>query len=276
VGARLPNVMTDRPIKCRSVFVSDLHLGSAGCKAALFLDFLQAIECEHLFLVGDIIDFWVSKKQGKWNQTHTDAVQALLGFSGRGTTLYLTPGNHDAELRRLNGFEFAGIFIDHSFEHQTADGRRWLVVHGDFFDRTVTTLKPVAVASAKVYEAITRLNTMSNAAKGHAPDAPTNFSASLKKGVKRSVAYLNNFEERITADAASQGYDGVICGHIHSPKIATHPSGAEYVNVGDWVEHSSAVIEHFDGRLEMISWPPCAPSGSNGTLGGKGRVVGLF
>jgi len=243
----------DHPLKYRTVFISDLHLGSAACKEEAITDFLHAVECEKLYLVGDIIDTWVMTAR-KWQQVHTNIVRTVLGIAKKGTTIYYTPGNHDSFLRKLIRAELGNVVIDHQFVHETADGKRYLVVHGDFFDKSVNGVKFLAHAGAWTYEGIARLHNWREKVFG--PRSPDKARFSLKARFKGFLEYFTNFEEKIVVDAANQGYDGVICGHIHKPKIVPHESGATYINTGDWMENLSAVVEHFDGRLELVFWDP--------------------
>jgi UDP-2,3-diacylglucosamine pyrophosphatase LpxH len=238
----------------RSVFISDLHLGSAGCKTEKIQEFLRNIECEHLYLVGDIIDMWVSIKAGKWRQKHTNIVRTILGKSKYGCMVRYTPGNHDALFRRMNGAEMGNIAVDHSFTHFTADGKKLLVVHGDLFDRSVTSLRPIAWIGTWLYECVTVLTALVNQVREKRGLGASDFSSRIKKRFKQAVQYVTSFEERIVVDAWNQGYDGVVCGHIHRPRIESHEYGGIYLNTGDWVENCTALVEHTDGRLELVRW----------------------
>ncbi len=239
-------------LKFRAVFVSDIHLGSTKCQAEKARAFLHAVQCEKLYLVGDIIDLWVSKRQGKWTQDHTNVIRTILGKSKRGCQVYLTPGNHDSDLRRLNGLEFGNILIEHEFTHETAEGKKYLVVHGDFFDKSVTTLKPLAVVASWAYEGLSNVNKIANKARNASGKDSTDFSGNAKKNMKRAISYFTQFPDRITVDAKNRGFDGVICGHIHRPSFEYHDCDAWYINIGDWMENCTALVEHFDGRMELI------------------------
>jgi len=246
-------------LKFRAVFVSDIHLGSTKCQAEKARAFLRAIECEQLYLVGDIIDLWVSKRQGKWTQDHTNVIRTILGISKRGCQVYLTPGNHDSDLRRLNGLNFGNILIEHEFTHITAEGKRYLVVHGDFFDKSVTTLKPLAVVASWCYEGLSNVNKVVNKTRGASGKETTDFSGNAIKNFKKAISYFTQFPDRITTDAKNRGYEGVICGHIHRPSFEYYDCEAWYINIGDWMENCTALVEHFDGRLELIYYDDIAP-----------------
>lgn len=238
----------------RSVFISDLHLGSAACHTDRLRRFLEAVECENLYLVGDIIDIWVGTHSGKWTQAHTNILRTILSKAHAGATVWYCPGNHDALFRKLCGAELGQLFVDHQFVHTTADGRRLLVVHGDLYDRIVYTLKPLAWVGAWCYEALTIIGAWLSVLQTRRPQVRGNLADRAKRRVKNLVKYISNFEERITVDAFRLGYAGVVCGHIHGPALARHETGAVYANTGDWVSHCSAIVERWNGDLELVTW----------------------
>ncbi|MCC7102090.1 MAG: metallophosphoesterase [Fimbriimonadaceae bacterium] len=238
----------------RAVFISDLHLGSITCNAEAIQTFLVNTDCETLYLVGDIMDMWVSRKKGKWRQEHTDIVSSILSKARQGTDVFLTPGNHDSEFRRLNGIGFGNIHVDHEFCHTTLEGKRLWVIHGDYLDRSVTTLKWLAYLGAWVHEGLGGFNVFWNRWAKRLGRPPSDFSGLAKKRVKDFVQYFTNFDDRITVDAKNAGYDGVVCGHIHKPAFVEHETGALYINTGDWMKHCTALVEHLDGRLELVHW----------------------
>lgn len=236
------------PLTFRSVFISDLHLGSAACKAEEIQDFLSSFHSEKLYLVGDVIDLWVMLKKGKWNQSHTNVVRALLGKSKRGCQVYFTPGNHDAFLRKVNGAELGNIYLDDAFIHELADGRQALVIHGDQFDKSVKFL-PLAMLGAWMFEWVSVLN----AKKKRASNRPLATTA-IKKRFKKMISSLTSFEDKLAWQAALHDCSVVICGHIHRPALRDIDD-VLYGNCGDWVENLTAIVEHFDGRLELLTWP---------------------
>lgn len=243
--------MANNELGYRSVFVSDLHLGSGGCKTESIRHFLHDVECEYLYLVGDILDMWVA---GKWKQAHTNVVRTVLGKSKGGCMIRYTPGNHDALLRKLNGCEFGNIAVDDSFVHVTADGKKLMVIHGDLFDRSVTGFKPLAWIGAWCYECLTVIDSWTLSLRQQRKTPARGLSSLAKQKLKSLIQYMTSFEERITVSAQRQGFDGVICGHIHKPRMEALPNGMLYINSGDWIEHCTAVVEHWDGRLELLSW----------------------
>ncbi|MGE0000598.1 MAG: UDP-2,3-diacylglucosamine diphosphatase [Fimbriimonadaceae bacterium] len=245
--------MPGRRLQYRAVFVSDVHLGSAGSMVEEFKTFLDAVDCEYLYLVGDIVDLWVAVKASKWRDIHTDVVQALLEKSKQGTKIYFTPGNHDAFLRRLNGSQFGNIEIGHTFVHETTDGLRLQVVHGDLFDKSVKYV-PVAWLAAWAYESVTVFNGWVNGRRVARGKEPMDFSSVFKKRLKKYFSRKNDFEGTLLAQAMANGYDGVVCGHIHRPTLQMDEEGGWYMNAGDWVEHGTAIVESSTGRLELLTW----------------------
>ncbi len=238
----------------RSVFVSDVHLGSAGCMAEEFQSFLSSIHTDYLYVVGDFVDVWLVIKAGKWKQQHTKIVRTILGMSDAGTIVRFTPGNHDAFARRINGVKFANIEIDHSFVHETADGRRFHVVHGDLFDASVTRMQWMAWLGCWAYEILLGLNDRVNARRERSEKEPVDFVTHMKKRLKRLVKKMTSFEESLMQFAEDNQFDGVVCGHIHRPAKQMHENGRLYLNTGDWVENGTCLVEHFDGSLELMYW----------------------
>lgn len=237
--------------KYRAVFVSDLHLGAVGSKPAIACEFLRGMECEQLYLVGDIIDGWVARDR-KWDQSHTDCIRAILAHVSDGTTVYYTPGNHDDIVRRINGSELGNLLIDHSFTHSMLDGRDFLVVHGDLFDTTVSKYRPLARFGAYLSELTAVLDRSVTKMRAKKGKPSLDSAAKLKTGFKKFIAKKTNYEHEVIEFARENGFDGVICGHVHRPMFATHEDDFQYVNTGDWVEHCTAFVEHTDGRLELL------------------------
>jgi UDP-2,3-diacylglucosamine pyrophosphatase LpxH len=206
---------------------------------------------EHLYLVGDIIDVWVSVKTGKWSQSHTNVIRAILSKSQFGTNVWYTPGNHDAFLRRINRAELGKIIIDDVFIHETADGRKLYVTHGDLFDKSVHMLS-VALIGTWLYEMMTVLNAWWNNRRVRSHKEPISLHAAVKKRMKKAVNRLTCYEDQLSLQASLEHCDGVVCGHIHRPMLKTMPDGTIYANSGDWVENGTALVEHFDGSLELL------------------------
>jgi UDP-2,3-diacylglucosamine pyrophosphatase LpxH len=237
----------------RALFLSDMHLGARGCQADKLLDFLRYHEAETIYLVGDIVDGWALKVNWFWPQAHNDVVQKLLRKSRKGSRLVYIPGNHDEFLRHYYGTHFGGIEVVESMVHQAADGRRYLVVHGDHFDLIVTQARWLAHLGDRAYDFAIVANRTFNAFRRVLGFPYWSLSQWAKLKVKNAVAYIGNYEKALAADARRNNVDGIICGHIHHATI--HDDfGVRYVNCGDWVESCTAIAEHHDGRLEIIHW----------------------
>ena len=237
----------------RSVWISDIHLGTPGCRAEALLDFLKRTECETLFLVGDIVDGWQLRRNWFWPQSHNDVVQKLLRKARKGTRVIFVPGNHDEFARRYVGHEFGGIEIAEDWIHVTADGRRLWVTHGDLFDGVVQCAKWLAHVGDRMYELTLRLNRHLNSLRARRGLPYWSLSGYLKQKVKRAVSYVGDFEAAVAREARRRGVQGVVCGHIHHAELR-EIEGILYANDGDWVESLTALVEHGDGRLEILDW----------------------
>ena len=237
----------------RTVWISDTHLGTKGCNAELLLDFLQSIECETLFLVGDIIDGWQLRKGWYWPAKHNDIVRCILKQARKGTRVIYVPGNHDEAFRDYLGLDFGGVELVGETIHVTADGRRLLVIHGDQFDGVVMYAKWLAFLGDHAYTLLLKGNVVVNRVRRMFKLPYWSLAAHLKKKVKNAVAFISDFEEVVARAAAERGADGVVCGHIHSAEIRQFGE-VTYYNDGDWVESCTALVEHGDGRMEIVDW----------------------
>lgn len=240
-------------LSVRTVFISDVHLGTPGCQAEALLDFLRCVECETLYLVGDIVDGWQLMRRWYWPQAHNDVVQKVLRKARKGTRVVLVPGNHDEFARRYLGHSFGGIEVVEDAIHQTADGRRFWVMHGDLFDGVVQCAPWLAHIGDGLYTVALRLNRALNSARAQLGLPYWSLSRYLKLKVKRAVSFIGDFEAAVIREARRRGVDGVVCGHIHHAELRT-VDGLTYANDGDWVESLTALVEHGDGRLEVIEW----------------------
>ncbi|WP_448660212.1 UDP-2,3-diacylglucosamine diphosphatase [Sphingomonas sp. CJ99] len=237
----------------RTIWISDVHLGTRGCNADLLIDFLDHVDSETLYLVGDIIDGWRLKKKFYWPAAHNDIVWRILKRARRGTRIIYVPGNHDEMFRQFTGLNFGGVEIKRQAIHETADGRRLLVLHGDEFDAITLSHRWLAHLGDAAYTFMMALNRWVNAYRRWANMPYWSLSKHAKKKVKNAVEFISNFEEIVAREAASRGVDGVIAGHIHTAD-ARMIDGIEYYNDGDWVEGCTALVEHFDGRMEVLHW----------------------
>lgn len=242
----------------RALFVSDLHLGTKACQAEAFLDFLRLHDADRIYLVGDIVDFWRIRRGLYWPQSHNDVFQKLLRKARKGTDLVLVPGNHDEAIRDYCGLRFGGISIERHTVHQGADGKRYLVMHGDEFDVVVRYAKWLALFGDWSYALALWANMHFNAVRRWLGLPYWSLSAYLKQRVKRAVNYIGEFEQALAQEARRHGAQGVICGHIHHAAMR-QVEDVTYINTGDWVESCTAVAEHWDGRFEIIHWTRHAP-----------------
>lgn len=247
--------MTDEtiPLRYRTIFISDIHLGTRGCKADHLLDFLRHTEAETIYLVGDIFDGWRLRRSWYWPQTHNDVVQKLLRKARKGTRLIYVPGNHDEVLRDYTGQHFGGVEVRQDTIHVTADGRRLLVMHGDAFDGIVTYARWLALLGDWGYSIALTANTWFNMLRRRLGFGYWSLSAYLKHRVKNAVQFIASFEEAVAEEARRRKVDGIVCGHIHQAEMRTIGE-VLYINDGDWVESCTALVEHFDGELEILHW----------------------
>ncbi len=241
------------PRRFRTIFISDVHLGTRGCRAEALLDFLRQTESDFLYLVGDIIDCWRLRRSWFWAQSHNDVVQTILRRARSGTRVIYIPGNHDEPLRDYTELRFGGIDVVAEAIHLTADGRRLLVLHGDCFDGVVKYARWLAVLGDHAYRLALMFNLWLNVVRRFLGYPYWSLSAWLKHRVKDAVAYISAFEEAVAEEAARRGVDGVVCGHIHKAEMR-RIGDVLYANDGDWVESCTALVEHRDGRLEIIDW----------------------
>ncbi len=242
-----------KPLHFRTIWISDIHLGTSGCQAKRLLEFLKATESDKLYLVGDIVDGWQLKRRWYWHQTHNDVVQLVMKKAKKGTKVIFVPGNHDEMVRQFIGLDFGGIKIRDEHVHTTANGKRMLVLHGDRFDGVIACAKWLAYVGDSLYTMILKFNQYFNAWRARAGLPYWSLSQYLKLKVKNAVSYISSFEEALAAEAKKQGLDGVICGHIHKPEIRDI-DGIKYCNDGDWVESLSALVEDATGELRLIDW----------------------
>ncbi len=250
----LPEPRAFRPKrKYRTVWISDIHLGTRGCNAAMLLDFLRGVECETLYLVGDIVDGWRLKKGWYWPDAHNEVVRRVLKLAHRGTRVVLIAGNHDEMLRPYAGMTFGGVEVALEMIHETADGRRLLITHGDAFDVVVLYHRWLAFLGDAAYTFLLGLNVVLNRVRRRLNLPYWSLSSYLKKRVKNAVAFVGEFEEAVAHAARERGVDGVVCGHIHCAEIR-QIGDITYYNDGDWVESCTALVEAHDGAMALIDW----------------------
>jgi UDP-2,3-diacylglucosamine pyrophosphatase LpxH len=259
----------ETPRRFRTLFLSDVHLGAKACQAQALLDFLRDHEAETVYLVGDIIDGWALRKNWFWPQPHNDVVQKILRKARKGARVVYVPGNHDEFLRDYYGTHFGGIEVAAEAMHETADGRQFLVIHGDQFDFIILNARWLAYLGDWAYDVALFTNRWISAIRRKLGLPYWSLSAWAKLKVKNAVNVISRFEDQLIFEAKKRGADGVICGHIHHA-IQRDLDGITYVNTGDWVESCTAVVEHFDGRLEILRrFPASAMQSSRKRTGDK-------
>lgn len=247
----------------RTVWISDVHLGTRGCNAAMLVDFLHSIQCETLYLVGDIVDGWRLRKGWYWPDAHNEVIRRILKMAHRGTRVVFVAGNHDEMLRDYAGLTFGGVELVLEAVHTTADGRRLLVTHGDSFDGVVLYARWLAFLGDTAYSLLLRANIAVNAVRRRFKLPYWSLSAHMKRKVKNAVQYVCSFEEAVAREATERGFDGIVCGHIHCAEIR-NIGEVVYYNDGDWVESCTALTEEADGTINILDWArECADEAAN-------------
>ena len=255
---RVPEPEGNARRRYRTVWISDGHLGTRGCNAGLLIDFLDNVDSETMYLVGDIIDGWRLKKKFYWPSAHNDIVWRIMKRARRGTRVVYIPGNHDEMFRQFTGLDFGGIAIRRAAFHDTADGRRLMVLHGDEFDAVMLSHRWLAFVGDHAYHLMMRLNLAVNAVRRALGLPYWSLSKAAKHKVKNAVEFIGKYEEVVARAAGERGVDGVVCGHIHTAEFRAFEHNGrriEYWNDGDWVEGCNALVEHHDGRMEILHWP---------------------
>lgn len=237
----------------RTIWISDIHLGTPACQAERLLDFLKHHDSQYLYLVGDVFDGWRLKRGWFWKQSYNDVIQKILRRARKGCKITYIPGNHDSFARDYDSLQLGGIVIRKQAEHTTVDGRKLLVLHGDEFDGVVTTARWLAHIGSVMYDFTIVLNRGFNRIRALFGRPYWSLSAWLKHKVKNAVMFIDRFEDSVALEAKRHGADGVVCGHIHRAAIRDF-GGVTYYNTGDWVESCTALVEHVDGSMEIITW----------------------
>ena len=240
-------------MQVRSIFISDVHLGLPDCQARYLLDFLRSVRCERLYLVGDIIDLENLRKRPWWHADHDEVIRELLAIAARGVKVTYIPGNHDSELRAFAGQQFAGIDIALNAVHVAADGRRYKVSHGDEFDGEHDAPKWLLKLGDVMQGFVCAMNRRGNAVLRKLGLGYKTISIAIKLRIPTAARFIREFEQRVADTARDAGFDGHICGHIHYGHMLDS-DGVTYINDGDWVEHCTGLVEHGDGRFELLHW----------------------
>jgi UDP-2,3-diacylglucosamine pyrophosphatase LpxH len=243
----------ESPVRFRTIWISDLHLGTPGCQAKLLLDFLRHTDSEYLYLVGDIVDGWQLKRRWFWPQAHNDVLQKVLRKARKGTSVIFIPGNHDEFGRNFLRLSFGGIAILDEAIHETARGQRLLVIHGDLYDAVVQCARWLAFVGDRAHGLVLHLNRWLNAVRARLGFPYWSLALYLKHRVKNAVSYISDFERAVADEARRRGLHGVVCGHIHKAEIRMI-DGILYCNDGDWVESLTALVETERGELRIVNW----------------------
>ena len=239
--------------RLRAIWLSDIHLGTRGCKADALVEFLDTHDCEYLYLVGDIIDFWRLGRAPYWPQVHSDVVRKVLSKARAGTIVTFVPGNHDEYIRRFCDLQLGNIFVVREAVHRTADGRLLLIVHGDEFDGVTNCHRWLAVLGDIAYDVLVALNHWFNRMRRVLGLRYFSLAAYVKWKVKRAIMFAYDFEGAVAREAERRGMHGVVCGHIHKPEMR-RIGAVLYCNTGDWVESCSALVEREDGTLVLVAY----------------------
>lgn len=239
------------PTHVRTLWLSDIHLGYPGARADELLEFIRAMRCDTLYLVGDIIDFWSLKKRRHWPQAHNDVVRSILGKAKHDTRVIYVPGNHDDVVRDYVGLELGNVEIHDRIVHETADGRRLMVMHGDQFDAAVLHSRLAAAMGSFAYDGLMWFSRALDRVRDAMGRPHWSLAAAVKARVGRAQAYIERFERAAVREAQKREVDGLVCGHIHRPALRVVDRHL-YMNCGDWVEHCTALVEHRDGRLQLL------------------------
>ena len=239
-------------LRYRAVFVSDLHLGSTSASAEAAGDFLKRVDCDTLYLVGDVIDMWRLRKRWWWPESHNRVVRRILKLAKQGTKVVYIPGNHDDAAREFAGLTFGGVEIHREYAHTTLQGKRLLVMHGDEADVVVRHHRVLSAAGGMAYDNLVTVSRQYSRLRAMLGLGHWSLSQYLKLKVKKACMHIARFEETIEEQARSRGFDGVVCGHIHKAEQRTGVDGMMYFNCGDWVESGTALVEHMDGSMQVI------------------------
>jgi UDP-2,3-diacylglucosamine pyrophosphatase LpxH len=264
----------DDTVRHRTLFISDVHLGSRPAKAEFLVDFLRRNEADAIYLVGDIVDGWRLKRSWHWPQAHNDVIQKLLRQARKGTRITYIAGNHDEFLRGFQGVHFGGVVVADRVVHEAADGRRYLIMHGDQFDSVVHSARWLAYLGDFAYDAAIVVNRLVARLRRLAGLPYWSFSAWAKVRVKQAVSFIDTFQKLVADEARRDGLDGVVCGHIHHAAIEDI-GGIAYMNAGDWVESCTALAEDHQGRFHIIRWASQASQPVESTPGRRLVPVSL-
>ncbi len=237
----------------KSIFISDVHLGTVGCQANKLLEFYKHTRSENLYLVGDIFDIWALKKSFFWPQEHNDVIQKTLRKARHGTKVKYIIGNHDEIFRKFVPINFGDVELINKCIHETVDKKKYVVIHGDQWDGVMKYAPWLSKVGAIAYNLLLRLNNLVNFIRNIFGKEKWSLAKFLKNKVKNAVKYIGDYEKTVSSYGKKKNVDGIICGHIHKASNQNF-DGVNYLNCGDWVENCTALVEHLDGKMEIIKW----------------------
>lgn len=240
-------------LRYRTIFLSDIHLGTSDCQADFLYEFLQNTTCETLYLVGDVVDLWKLRSSIQWPRVKNRIAQLIIDKAASGTRVIYIPGNHDELLRDFVGSEFNGVELLEDHVHESATGKRLLVLHGDIFDEVVKTMSWVDDLGSGLYEVIMYISRLYNRIRNWFGYSYWSFAAFIKYKFAEAVRYIHSFEQAAMHEARNRGFDGIVCGHIHHPNVIEN-GDVLYLNTGDWVEHCTAIVEDEQGQFQLLDW----------------------
>jgi UDP-2,3-diacylglucosamine pyrophosphatase LpxH len=251
-------------IRVRTLFLSDIHLGSRACQAERLLSFLKEYECRTVFLLGDIVDFWSLRRSVYWPASHNTVVQKLLRLARHFVKIYYIPGNHDEGVRKYLGTSFGNIRVRRNHIHVAADGKRYALLHGDEFDQVATCPRWLSVLGDASYNLLVDLNrTLSWGRRKLGVRGHWSLADYAKRNLQGAASFISRFEAAVVRHAEALQVDGVICGHIHTPSIK-RVRDTLYLNCGDWVDNCTAIVEHLDGRMALVRQGGIEPGAGSG------------
>jgi len=240
-------------IQIHAAWLSDIHLGYRDCKAQYLLDFLDKIETRTLYLVGDVIDIWSLNRHFHWPAEHNAVVRKIIKMAREGVDVCYIPGNHDILFREYCGEFFGAIRICRQAEHVTLQGKRLLVLHGDEFDEFIRFSRFVSAVGDHAYELLLFINRINNTLRSKLGYGYWSLATYIKQRVANAAQAIELYENSAIDKARREGYDGIVCGHIHHPNVIER-DGILYCNDGDWVENCTTLVEKNDGALEIWHW----------------------
>lgn len=249
----MPDSSPSPLIHARTIWISDVHLGNRDCKADELLDFLHHIHCDTLYLVGDIIDLWAMKRRFCWPARHYQVLLKLYELADNGTHVIYVPGNHDDPIRRFCGQFFGPIEVALEHEYTGVDGRRYLVMHGDAMDAYINLSWITRFCGSMAYDLLLFINRWANRSRRMVGKPYFSLASSIKSNIRKAREAIETYQDEAMEEAAKRGYDGVICGHIHHPALF-ETDGMHYINTGDWIESCSAIVEDFQGHMQLLHY----------------------